>query len=70
MDFSKAYDLVPRQKLFTVLRRAGYGAVMLAALAAMYPVTESLVGGTVVTAVQEVRQGSPTSCFVVYNFCH
>ena len=63
IDFSKAYDLVPRQ-LFTVLRRIGCGAVMLAALKAMYRVTESLVGGAVVTATRGVRQGSPTSCFL------
>ncbi len=42
--FSKSYDLVPRQKLFAVLRRIGCGAVMLAVLKAMYCVTGSLVG--------------------------
>ena len=62
IDFSKAYDLVPRQVLFSVLKRMGCGAVMLAALVAMYRVTESIVGTAVVSATRGVRQGCPTSC--------
>ena len=38
VDFSQAYDLVPRRKLFEVLKRLGCGAVMLAALVAIYRV--------------------------------
>ncbi len=68
VDFSKAYDLVPRHKLFTVLRRLGCGAVMLAALVAMYRVTESIVGVAVVTATIGVRQDSPTSCLLFIAF--
>ena len=40
IDFSKAYDRVPRDKLFRVLQRLGCGSAMLCALVAMYSVTE------------------------------
>ena len=68
VDFSKAYDLVPREKLYFVLKTIGCGAVMLTAIMAMYRVTESVIGTSVVTAVLGVRQGSPTSCylFIIY----
>lgn len=36
IDFSKAYDLIPRNKLFIVLKRLGCGMVMLGVLIAMY----------------------------------
>ncbi len=62
IDFSKAYDLVPRKVLFNVLKRFGCGTVMLAALVAMYRTTES--GEAVMTATLGVRQGSTTSCFL------
>ena len=68
VDFSKAYDLVPRDKLFVVLKRIGCGMLMLAALVAMYSVTESVIGGTVMTATIGVRQGSPTSCLLFIVF--
>ena len=68
VDFSKAYDMVPRQKLFSVLKRLGCGMVMLAALVSMYRVTESIVGSAVVTATLGVRQGSSTSCFLFIIF--
>lgn len=64
IDFSKAYDLVPRNKMFEVLREAGCGKVMLAALRAMYRVTECVMGSAVVGATQGVRQGLSTSCFL------
>lgn len=68
VDFSKAYDMVPRDKLFTILKRLGCGRRMLAALVAMYRVTESVIGGTVMTASLGVRQGSPTSCLLFIVF--
>ena len=43
VDFRQAYDLVPRQMLFKVLKRLGCGAVMLAALIAIYKVTNSII---------------------------
>ncbi len=66
-DFSKAYDLVPRGDLFRVLKRLGCGRVMLAALKAMYQMTESVIG-EVVTATLGVRQASPSSCVLFILF--
>ncbi len=55
IDFSKAYDLVPRKVLFNILKRLGCGTVMLAALVAMYRTTESIIGEAVMTATLGVR---------------
>ena len=41
---------------------------MLAALMAMYSVTESIMGSAVVTATQGVRQELSTSCFLFIIF--
>jgi hypothetical protein len=64
VDFSKAYDRVPRRSLMEILRDLGCGKVMLAALVSMYKVSKSILGLAVVTAVIGVCQGSPTSCFL------
>ena len=64
VDFSKAYDLVPRQMLFTVLKNLGCGAAMLSAIVAMYSVTQSVIGTAMISTFIGVRQGSPTSCFL------
>ena len=64
VDFSKAYDLVPRQKLFSVLKRLGCGMIMLASLIAMYSNTESIVGSAIISATVGVGQGLATSCFL------
>ena len=63
-----AYDRVPRDVLFMILKRIGCGAVMLATLVSMYTVTQSVVGTAVVAATIGVRHGSPTSCilFIIY----
>ena len=68
VDFSKAYDLVPRHMLFSVLKRLGCGAVMLGAISSMYSITQSIIGTAIITTVIGVRQGSPTSCllFILY----
>ena len=68
VDFSKAYDLVPRNMLFGVLKRLGCGAVMLSVLISMYSVTQSIIGTAIITTAIGVRQGSPTSCllFILY----
>ena len=68
IDFSKAYDLVPRQKLFKILKESGCGRVMLSALVAMYRATEGILGTAVVTATRGVRQGLSTSCFLFVIF--
>ena len=68
IDFSTAYDCVSRSKLFTILRRLGCGAVMLAALMALYTVTHSIIGTAVIAASIGLKQGSPTSVilFIIY----
>ena len=64
IDFCKAYDRVPRNKLLNTLKRLGSEAVILLALVAMYKLTKSILGVATVTASVGVRQGSPTSCFL------
>ncbi len=50
------------------LKRIGCGIFRLAALVAMYSVTESVIGGAVMTATLGVRQGSATSCLLFIVF--
>ena len=64
IDFSKAYDRVPRNKLVDILKRLGCGCAMLLALIAMYKITKSILGMAVITKIVGVRRGSPTSCFL------
>ena len=68
VDFSKAYDRVPRGKMFHLLKSLGCGLVMLTALMALYSSTLSILGTAVITATIGVRQGSPTSCFLFVLF--
>ena len=68
VDFRRAYDCVPRHKLFSVLKRMGCGMTMLVALMVVYRCTNSVIGTFLFAATVGVRQGSPTSCilFVLY----
>ena len=68
VDFSKAYDMMPRTLFWEVLMKLGCGNMMLRALASMYKVSKSVLNSTILTSVVGVRQGSPTSCliFVIY----
>ena len=68
VDFSKAYDQVPRGKMFMVLKSLGCGSVMLTAITAMYKVTTCILGTTIIQLSIGVRQGSPTSCFLFVMF--
>ena len=68
VDATRAYDNVPRNTLFYVLKRFGCGTVMLLAIVAMYKLTECIVGTDVVTASIGVRQGCPTSCLLFVTF--
>ena len=68
IDFTQAYDRVPRGVLFEVLKRLGCGATMLVALVAMYRITHSVLGSAVISATIGVRQGSPTSCLLFVIF--
>ena len=54
--------MVPRQKLFSVLKRSSCSTVMLAIFVSMYRVTKSIVASAAITATLGVRQGFPSSC--------
>ena len=64
VDFSKAYDRIPRDKLMQILKDQGCGSKMLSALSNMYKVTYGLMGSALMRFVQGVRQGAPTSGFL------
>ncbi len=68
VDFTKAYDTVPRDKLMRVLRSIGCSLLMITAIATLYYCTKSILGTAIITATVGVRQGSPTSCilFIIY----
>ena len=68
VDYSAAYDNLPRKKLFEKMRTLGCGKVMLACLVSMYLVTRSFIGTVIVTASAGLRQGSPTSCLLFVLF--
>ena len=68
VDFQKAYDLVPRSRLFDILIDLGCGVTMLSALIAMYSSTTNILGSTIITSTIGVRQGSPTSCYLFVIF--
>jgi len=64
VDFSKAYDRVPREGLITALKALGCGALMLATIAMIYSNTQLVLGAAIISTCMGVRQGSPTSCFL------
>ena len=64
VDFSKAYDRVPRATLLTMMQRLGCGTVMVKAIAAAYGCTQMILRTAIVTTSVGVRQGSPTSCLL------
>ena len=68
VDFRKAYDLVPRNRLFEILMNLGCGLTMLTALMAIYKDTSCILGSTIITSTIGVRQGSPTSCYLFVIF--
>ena len=64
VDFSKAYDKVPRNALIQTLCRLGCGYMMVLAISSLYSDTRMVLGAAVITATIGVRQGSPTSCLL------
>ena len=68
IDFSKAYDRVPRNYLLNLLKSLGCGVIMLTALTSLFYVTQFVLGTTLITAIMGVKQGSPTSCFLFILF--
>ena len=61
VDFSKAYDKIPRRKLLKVLKHIGCGHKMLQAIASTYGVTRSVLDSIIIEALIGLKQGSPTS---------
>ena len=68
IDFSKAYDKVPRNKLIEYLKSCGCGRIMLYAIRNMYKTTYNVLNSITISTSSGVRQGAPTSCllFIVY----
>ena len=68
IDFEKAYDKVPRKKLFEELEAVGCGQVFLRILCSIYSCTKLIFQSAVIIATCGVRQGAATSVllFVIY----
>ena len=64
VDFSKAYDRVPRHLLLRRLQAFGCGATMIKIISAMYNHTSMMLRSAMISTSIGVRQGSPTSCFL------
>ena len=64
VDFSKAYDRVPRSTLFNILKSLGCGKRFLRALIAIY----NMLHSEHIRSTVGVKQGGPMSCllFVIY----
>ena len=68
IDFSKAYDRVPRNKLIEYMKSLGCGRTMLSALKNMYKNTYNVLNSTRIIISSGVRQGAPTSCLLFTTY--
>ena len=68
VDFKKAYDKVPRKKLFECLKARGCGKTMLGAIEAVYQDTKFMLHSAEIDASIGVRQGAPTSCLLFITY--
>ena len=68
IDFSKAYDKVPRNKLIEYLKSIGCGRIMLYALKNMYKTTYNILNSISISSTSGVRQGAPTSCLLFITY--
>lgn len=68
IDFTQAFDLVPRKMFFTILKRLWCGAVILVTLIAIYSKTDSVMGTLLIATTIGVRLWSPTSCILFIVF--
>ena len=50
VDFSKAYDLVPRNRMFDIFMKLCCGVTMVTAVTTMHKNTTSILGSTVITS--------------------
>ena len=68
VDFSKAYDKVPRRILFETLQQLGCGGRFLQALMTIYKKTINILNSEYIKATIGVKQGGPMSCllFIIY----
>ena len=68
VDFSKAYDNVPRKTLFKILKSVGFGQRLLSTLMAIYKSTINIFNSEYIRAIIGVKQGGPMSCllFIIY----
>jgi hypothetical protein len=68
VDFSKAYDRVPRWILFDILKKLGCGKRFLLAVIAIYKDTVNILNSQYIKATIGVKQGGPMSCllFIIY----
>ena len=68
VDFSKAYDKVPRKILFEILKKLGCGKRFLSAIMAIYKHTLNVINSEYIRATTGVKQGGPMSCilFIIY----
>jgi hypothetical protein len=64
VDFSKAYDKVPRYKLLEELKTLGCGSVMLRAIKALYSSTKFILSDAIINFNTGVLQGASTSCLL------
>lgn len=67
IDFSKAYDKVPRGKLFKVLKSLGCGGTMILAQMSMLCDILGYLGLHHINSIHR-WQGTPTSCFLFVMF--
>ena len=68
IDFEKAYDKVPRQKLLDMLKSMGCGHRMIRAVGATLLHTLSRLNSTMFRSSTGVRQGGSSSCFLFTLF--
>ena len=57
VDFSKAYDRVPRKMLFEVLKKLGCGRKFLKALIAIYKSTINILNSEVIKSMIGIKKG-------------
>jgi hypothetical protein len=70
VDFSKAYDFLPRNTLLDLLTVAGCGGRMLRAIGESLRITGSAIGNEIFYARDGVRQGGSSSCFIFTFFAN
>ena len=61
IDFKKAYDLIPRIAIITILYSYGCSLKMILAIQAMYSISNIIIGSTILRIKKGVRQGAPSS---------